>query len=211
MQTNGFRFISTLICLLMINSIMGCGKTQTQVSAKILKINGTVEIKRSMEKVFDAAKEKDTLNRGDLLKTGKGSSATLEIMNRGVVEIRADTAFELDPNPDLIQQTEGEAFYKINKTDNSFKIVTPQGITSVLGTRFMVKVLEESTVVGVEEGRVSFTTISGKERILKAKEQAVIDSRGFVGGITLFDLNSDSFNYIKIDGRWVPKEMNGQK
>ncbi|MGM0599267.1 MAG: FecR domain-containing protein [Candidatus Rifleibacteriota bacterium] len=200
-------FINFLIIFVIAIIVSGCGNASKEIAAKIIKINGSVEIKHASQNTFVEAREGKILTGGSILKTGDESFATLGIVDKGLVEIKENASFELVAGKDYVVQKAGTGIYKIDKNKEGFKVKSPQGVTCVLGTVYMLKVLEGATVLGVEEGKVSFATNDGEERILKAKEKAVIDSSGFVGEPTVFDLSSDSFNYLKINGKWVPKEV----
>ncbi|MBU1108598.1 MAG: FecR family protein [Candidatus Riflebacteria bacterium] len=184
----------------------GCGNKSSDLTAKIISITGKVELRQPATDKFIEAKQNDMLACGGILKTGDEASAQLEIIGKGIVELKSDTSFELEPGKDYVLQKAGAAIYKIEKNREGFKVKSPQGTTCVLGTRFLVKVLDTMTVVGVEEGSVSFTAGNGEVRTLKAKEKTIVDSNGFVGKTLAFDLSSDAFNYLQIDGKWVPKE-----
>lgn len=199
----GFAVLFLLIAAIY---VIGCGSKSTDLTARVIKVTGNVELRQPSEANFVAAKENDLLACGGILKTGDGAVAELEIIGKGTVEIKSDASFELEPGKDYVVQKAGAAVYKIDKDKDGFKVKSPQGVTCVLGTEFMVRVLEKLSVVGVVEGKVSFTTNKGEEKVLVAKEKLIADSQGFIGGIKLFDLSSDSFNYLKIDGKWVPRE-----
>lgn len=184
----------------------GCGNKSSDLTAKIVSITGKVELRQPLSDKFIEAKQNDILACGGILKTGDEAAAQLEIIGKGIVELKSDASFELESGKDYVLQKTGTAIYKIEKNKDGFKVKSPQGITCVLGTRFMVKILDAMTVVGVEEGSVSFTTANGEVRTLKAKEKTIVDSNGFVVETLAFDLNSDDFNYLQIDGKWVPKE-----
>lgn len=202
-RTIGFACLFLLITSIY---IIGCGGKSTDLTARVTKVTGKVELRQPSTDTFVAAKEDDLLACGGILKTGDGAAAALEIIGKGTVEIKSDASFELEPGKDYVVQKAGAAVYKIDKEKDGFKVKSPQGVTCVLGTEFMVRVLEKMSVVGVIEGKVSFTANKGEEKILAAGEKVIADSQGFIGGVSPFDLSSDSFNYLKIDGQWVPKE-----
>lgn len=195
-----------LFMLIMLISGIGCGNKSTDLTARIVKVTGNVELRQPSAETFVVAKEDDLLACGGILKTGDGAAATMEIIGKGTVEVKSDASFELESGKDYVVQKAGAAVYKIEKNKGGFKVKSPQGVTCVLGTEFMVRVLEKMSVVGVVEGKVSFTTNKGEEKLLNAQEKVIADAQGFIGEIKPFDFSSDSFNYLKIDGQWVPKE-----
>jgi hypothetical protein len=204
----GMRNFQVLVLVLVITvlAVSGCNNKAAETSAKVISLNGTVEIRQNAGTQFVAAKINDTLGLGGIVKTGEESLANLEIAGKGTVEIKSDGYFELEAGRDYVTQNSGMAIYKIEKTGEGFKIKAPQGIACVLGTTFMVRVIDNMTVVGVETGKVSVTSNNGETRVLEAKQKINVGNSGFSGEVMPFDINTDSFNYIKIDGRWVPKE-----
>lgn len=199
------RLVGLFLCFVAV-FFVGCGSKSPDLTAKILEITGKVELKQQPTGDFVVASKDDLLACGGALRTGDGASAKLEIVGKGTVDLKSDAYFELESGRDYALQKSGAAVYKIEKGKDGFKVKSPQGITCVLGTEFLVRVLEKMCIVGVEEGTVSFTTNGGEVRVMKAKEKVIADSKGFVGDKFGFDLKSDSFNYLQIDGKWVPKE-----
>ncbi len=205
MQLSNFRTL-VLILVITVLAVSGCNNQTAGTSAKVISLNGKVEIRQNAGTQFVAAKINDLLGLGGIVKTGEESMANLEIVGKGTVEVKADGYFELEAGRDYVTQNSGMAIYKIEKTGEGFKIKSPQGIACVLGTTFMVRVIDNMTVVGVETGKVSVTSNNGETRVLEAKQKINVGNSGFSGEVMPFDINTDSFNYIKIDGRWVPKE-----
>lgn len=199
----GSLFLVLLVTLVVIT---GCGSNTTDLSAKVMSVTGKAEIRPTAIASFADAKVNDILPCGGILKTGEESLVNLEITGKGVVDIKSDSMFELESGKDYVVQSAGMAVYKIDKNKEGFKVKSPQGVTCVLGTRFMVRVFDNTTVVGVEEGKVSFTSNKGETRILVAKQKITADNNGFSSEPTAFDMKTDSFNYIKLDGKWVPKQ-----
>lgn len=198
--------LGALFLFVIILALPGCNEKASDISARVVALSGVVEIKNAAADSFVAAKMNDNLGVGGILKTGEAAQASLEIIDRGVVELKSESSFELEPGKDYIVQKAGVAIYKIEKNKEGFKVKSPQAVTCVLGTRFMVRILDGMTVVGVEEGRVSVTTNKGETRIIEAGKKLTVEESGFRGEAASFDLNTDSFNYLQIDGKWVPKE-----
>lgn len=198
------RKLCTLFLVIFL--LTGCDNGDSNFSAKVLSVSGKVEIRPNTETAFADAKVNDILASGGLLKTGEASAANLEITGKGTMEIKEDCLFELKANKDYVVQNSGMAIYKIDKNPEGFKVKSPQGITCVLGTRFMVRILDNMTVVGVDQGKVSFTSNKGETRVIEAKKKLTATNDGFSGELEPFDIGSDSFHYQKIDNKWVPKK-----
>lgn len=197
-----------LIAVLMTSLVVfsGCGNDAGILTATVIATSGKVEIRQTATAAYKNAVVNDVVSIGGIVKIGEESFADLDISGQGTVELKSDSMFELEPGKDYVVQNAGMAIYKIEKNKGGFKVKSPQGVTCVLGTRFMVRILDNMTVVGVEEGKVSFTGNNGETRIVEAKQKIIADDKEIRLSPTPFDVVSDSFNYLKIDGKWVPKE-----
>lgn len=191
-----------VLILLVMPLLFGCGSQLPK--AQFIKVSGIVEMKQKEAEKFVQVKEKDVLLAGGGVRTLKEATADLIIANRGVLEIRPDSYFELPSSDVDIQQNSGSIIYRINENKNGYKINTPQGLTCVLGTVLLLTVNTDSTIVGVKEGRVSLTNKNGDIRFIEANERLTVNSNGSFSEKTAFDLTTDGFSYQKEDGKWLP-------
>lgn len=211
-RTEGDSFMSVqyrniaLICFFLVLAMtVGCGRDPASDSkATVLSVTGRVEVRASSTTSFTAARASDAFGNGGAIRTAEESLADLSINGRGIVKLRPDTYFELNVGNGNFAQNTGTAIYEIDKGDDVFRIKSPQCTTSVLGTRFMVKIIDNMTVVGVEEGRVEITANDGKSKIIEAKQQLSVADSGFVNEPVSFDMINDSLNYRKVNDSWVP-------
>jgi len=189
--------------LLSIPLLPGCENKQSM--AQFVKISGTVEARTTPSAKFAPAVQQSFLPAGGAVRTMPESGADLLLAeSKGIIEIKADTYFELPQSGSNVRQESGTIIYRINQDKGSFSIDTPHGLTGVLGTTFEVSVGSDSTTVGVKEGKVSLTNRQGESRIVQAKEKMGIDASGMFSEKTVFDLKSDGFKYIKQNEKWVP-------
>jgi ferric-dicitrate binding protein FerR (iron transport regulator) len=196
---------SVLIYLfLALVTLVGCeSDTASDIKATVLALTGKVEVRANSSSSFVVARVNDIFGDGGAIRTAKESLADFAIKGRGMVKLRPDTYFELNSGNSSVSQNTGTAIYEIDKGNDAFKIKSPQCFTCVLGTRFMVQVLDNMTVVGVEEGRVEVIANNGKSKTLEAKQKLSVADSGFIDEPVPFDMFDESFNYIKVNDSWV--------
>ncbi|HAE41097.1 MAG TPA: hypothetical protein DCG57_21055 [Candidatus Riflebacteria bacterium] len=204
MYSRKLRFPAIISVLLLSMLLMsGCEKQQTM--AQFVKISGTVEARTKPTDKFVPAAQQSFLPAGGAVRTMSESGADLLLAeSKGIIEIKADTYFELPQSGSNVRQESGTIIYRINQDKGGFTIDTPHGVTGVLGTTFEISVGSDSTTVGVKEGKVSLTNRQGESRIVQAKEKLGIDASGMFSEKTVFDLKTDGFKYIKQNEKWVP-------
>ncbi|EKD83003.1 MAG: hypothetical protein ACD_39C00946G0001 [uncultured bacterium] len=198
------RSLSVILALLSaIPFLAGCGSEPAM--AQFVKISGIVEARSKPADKFAPALQQGFLPSGGAVRTMPESSADLLLPeNRGIIEVKADTYFELPLSINNIRQESGTIIYRINQDKGGFTIDTPHGLTGVLGTIFELTVNSEATTVGVKEGKVSLTNKQGETRTVEANEKLGISASGIFTDKAPFDLKTDGFKYIKQDEKWVP-------
>jgi ferric-dicitrate binding protein FerR (iron transport regulator) len=79
-----------------------------------------------------------------------------------------------------IVELSGEAYFKVEKQNNPFKVKTAFGEVEVTGTEFNVKAYENETfLTTLESGSVVFTNKFGKQAIMEPGMQVLFDSQNF--------------------------------
>jgi len=79
-----------------------------------------------------------------------------------------------------IVELTGEAFFKVEKQNEPFKVKTKYGEVEVFGTEFNVKAYENETFfTTLESGSVVFTNVYGKQAKLEPGMQVVFDAENF--------------------------------
>ncbi len=200
-MVRAFSLISAL--LLSVVLLPGCENKQSM--AQFVKVSGKVEARTGPSEKFVAAVQQGLLPSGGAVRTMPESSADLLLIaSKGVIEIKPDTYFELPTSENDVRQESGTIIYRINQDKGGFSVVTPHGLTGVLGTVFELSVASDSTTVGVQEGKVSLTNRQGESRTVQANEKLVMDASGKFSEKTVFDLKTDSYKYIKQNEKWVP-------
>lgn len=164
-----------MVCLAAFTfACLGCGSQQQETVAKITAVSGDVKMRQNQESEYVAADRGMTINQGGFVKTGDQSSATLEIFNKGTVQIKSDVVFQLTKSSeaDVVQES-GVAIYNIGKDGRGFKAKTPQGVSCVLGTFFALVSNDSSFELWVKEGQVEFTTNLGQKHQAKEGQKLV--------------------------------------
>ena len=195
--------VTLSVLVLTVPFLTGCGSEPSQ--AQFVKISGTVEARAKSSDKFAPALQQSFLPTGGAVRTMPESSADLLLPdNKGIIEVKADTYFELPLSINNIRQESGTIIYRINQDKGGFTIDTPHGLTGVLGTTFELTVSSDTTTVGVKEGKVSLTNKQGETRTVQANEKLGVNVSGLFSEKTVFDLKTDGFKYIKQNEKWAP-------
>ncbi|MBF0408285.1 MAG: FecR domain-containing protein [Candidatus Riflebacteria bacterium] len=157
----------------------GCGSNSSSVSGAVVKEpKGDVQAKVSSDSTYKPIKENDILSSGGAVKTAENSTVKLLFAEKAEVYIKPESYFEIKSGENLGKQMGGTAVYRVNKQKDSIKIETPQGVTAVLGTVFLLDITSTSTTLIVEEGKVSFTNIDGLSTEVNPGEKLVAAAKG---------------------------------
>jgi hypothetical protein len=171
--------LCALLCALSIISGVGSGistsRAQEMVSAKVLSIQGQVEIQRQpanqpqFQKI--AFKIEDQLKAGDTIITGKNGRLVLGLSDGSQAVIAAKTTVvikDLSQSPrTLFNVIRGKTRVHIEKLGgqpNPYRVNTPTAVIAVRGTIFDVLVDEKETQVFLHEGQVAVTNLALPDR-----------------------------------------------
>jgi hypothetical protein len=160
-----------LLCLLLssifLSSLAGCSGSKAAVPAFISFIEGTVEIKKSSASDWVAAKVKNSLSEGDIVKSGANSKASITFFDGSVINLQSDTQIEIKqltsskPTGIRLKQEIGDTLSKVEKLTDSaskYEIETPVAVAGVRGSQMRVKVAQDGTTeVQNVEGKISVT------------------------------------------------------
>ncbi len=129
-----------------------CFAAETIREAKVMSASGDTLIKKAGDSSWAQAKVDMVVNQGDTVKTGKASSAILNLGGAGNVEVKENSELsvaQLIKDSDtgdkktLLDLAMGEVFIKAEKLrskEEKFEVKTPTSIVGVRGTKFSVKV-----------------------------------------------------------------------
>jgi hypothetical protein len=158
-------------------NLTGCGQ-QAGTAAILQEAKGVVQVRASSQAEFTPGKDGDSLLIGGAVKTAENATARLRFADAGEVLVKPESFFEIGSGQPLGKQSGGSAVYRVNKQKDDLKIETPQGVTAVLGTVFLLKIDPNGTIVVVEEGQVSFTNLDGQTALVNPGEQLTAAAKG---------------------------------
>lgn len=146
------------------------------IEAKVFSVSGTVEFKAPGSSYAPLVKGQ-TLAIGSIIRTGDDGTAivvttpgsAIKVGNSSNLKIN-DLAFaksgsDITQRKAVLTLTDGVVSALIDpKTPKvtDFKIQTPQGAAAARGTFYAVLVYQGKTYIGVKEGKVAATSLSGK-------------------------------------------------
>lgn len=113
---------------------------------------------------------------GECFATGKNTSLMLALLGPTYIKLNENTSLEVKDDR-TITLARGEAHFNVSKGLKRFRVHTPTGTITVVGTKFDVIASNASTVVTVLEGSVRLThgTFPNNFKLLEAGEQARMD------------------------------------
>jgi len=143
-------------------------------------MQGTIEIRRTQENVWQQAGMEVVLCAGDMIRARSQSRAALRLSNNSMLRLDQKTsitfpAVQEERGTSLLDLFEG-AIHIITRTPQPFKIRTPFVNASVEGTEFVVGLREDNTEVVVYEGKVSVSNELGS--LLLHDHEAAVTYKG---------------------------------
>jgi len=199
MSKSPFRLvlIGALVGLLVVGGFWGMGwffeyqKAQKLNQGEAILVTmtvGDVQIRKMGSDVWRPVAVEDVVEMGDTLRTGSDSACELQIVERGVYRLEANTEMlvaklvnqdgdTLTAKMHIDKGTMGLKPRKLKKGE-VFEVETSTAVAAVRGTVFMVSVTEEGdTKVAVTEGKVALTPKI--ESLEKARQEAKIDEKAY--------------------------------
>lgn len=143
-------------------------------------MQGTIEIRRTQENVWQQAGMEVVLCAGDMIRARSQSRAALRLSNNSMLRLDQKTsitfpAVQEERGTSLLDLFEG-AIHIITRTPQPFKIRTPFVNASVEGTEFVVGLREDNAEVVVYEGKVSVSNELGS--LLLHDHEAAVTYKG---------------------------------
>ncbi len=158
-----FIFI-LLIFLGSINKTYAAESCESPV-AQIVSIQGSIELRRVNETIWQQAAMNSTLCAGDMVRARSHSRAALRLSNESMLRLDQRTAItfpqsEENNKTSLLDLFSG-AIHIITRTPKPFKVRTPFLNAAVDGTEFFVGVDEDITSLVIYEGQVTASNDQG--------------------------------------------------
>ena len=116
---------------------------------------------------------------GGVLRTAAGQGAVMELAQGSSVRVGPDSRLELEEvESETVARLDGRAFFSVTDEDSrSFRVVTPEGEATVLGTRFEVR---------SEAGEFRVVVTDGSVRVASGEDEVELGegemSRSVAGG-----------------------------
>jgi tetratricopeptide (TPR) repeat protein len=125
--------------------------------AKVVSVQGTVEVKKVGEALWQPVKLNDTYCPGDEIQTGESSRANLALINEAVLRLNQNTSMALGEfkgkQTSLVDLFKGAAHF-FSRSPRSLEVNTPSAKVGVRGTEFFIEVKEGQTFVSIFQGEV---------------------------------------------------------
>jgi tetratricopeptide (TPR) repeat protein len=133
-------------------------------AAKVVSVQGSVQVERGGEAAQGTVRYKDTLCPGDTIRVAARSRADLLLPNETLLRLDQHTTVKFTrPEKErvsLIDLVLGAAYF-LSRTPRRFNVQTPFVNAGVEGTEFFAGVDRERTLLTVFEGRVTATNMEG--------------------------------------------------
>ncbi|OGK05825.1 MAG: hypothetical protein A2W80_00655 [Candidatus Riflebacteria bacterium GWC2_50_8] len=122
----------------------------------------------------------DQLLGGDAIRTGDDASAELAFADGSKVLLGPGAWFKVNDEKQIGEHLRGRAVFEIEKQtgSGSVEILTPQGVTAVLGTKFVQEIGENAGFIAVTEGIVEFRSNRQERQLLRPGHLLCFDSSG---------------------------------
>ena len=148
--------------------------------ARVVSMQGIIEIRRTQENVWQQAGMEVVLCAGDMIRARSQSRAALRLSNNSMLRLDQKTSITFP----AVQEKRGTsllylfecAIHIITRTPQPFKIRTPFVNASVEGTEFVVGLREDNAEVVVYEGKVSVSNELGS--LLLHDHEAAVTYKG---------------------------------
>ncbi|MGB6376301.1 MAG: FecR family protein, partial [Syntrophobacteria bacterium] len=135
------NFFRLLICLSFVIVVLYPGAASAerceQWVAKVVSVQGTVEVKKVGEARWQPVELNDTYCPGDEIRAGENSRANLALINEAVLRLNQNTSMTLgefkEEQTSLVDLFKGAAHF-FSRKPRSLEVQTPFAIAGVRGT-----------------------------------------------------------------------------
>ena len=129
------------------------------VVGRLVTVEGQVQVQRTGAGSWLAAKLNDHLCKGDTVRAGERSRASVALVNQAVLRIDQNSAMRLDNISGVTEERSAlsllkGAFQSFSRKPRGFEVSTPYLNGSIEGTEFVFRVTEDESILTVFEGVV---------------------------------------------------------
>jgi len=174
-------FLSLLICTSIVIALYPCvslAETCEKWVAKVVSVQGSVEVRRVGETQWQPVKLNETYCPGDLIRVQKKSRADIALINQPVLRLDQDTTITLggvkEDRTSIVELVKGAAHF-FSRVARNLEVRTAFVNGGVEGTEFFIRVEEDKTLLSIFEGKVlasneegSLTLTSGQSAVAEA-------------------------------------------
>ena len=139
----------------------------------ILRITGTPLLKRDHGSTPQPLATYPSIQSGDEITTETGARVLLDLLDHTTVRLDEQSAVQV-VSDDAIRLVRGALYIESpeqSQASRSLKLLTTFGTVRHVGTRFEVRIVDNSLRVRVRDGTVSFKISSGTQRLMKTGEE----------------------------------------
>ena len=158
--------ISMLAGLLFSNT--ASAETRKDWMAKVVSVQGNVQIKKKDETQWKTVRLNDTYSQGDMIRVRERSRAAFLLSNETIIRLDQNTTITLTgiekKQTSLLDILIGSVHF-ISRVTRALKVTTPFVNGNVEGTEFLVNVGIDKTIITVFEGQVLATNNAGDLRL----------------------------------------------
>ena len=181
LYSDGVSFIRCSLFLLLISvPASGMANTCTETVAKLVSIQGVVEVRAKSNNVWEKIVAQKNFCAGDMVRTAANSRAALYLNNNTILRLNERSAVTFtglsQQGRSWLDLEQGVAHF-ISRIKQRFEVVTPYVNAAVDGTEFVVEVAASFSEVTVLEGRVNVSN-DGGEISLTNGQSVVADAGG---------------------------------
>jgi len=156
-----FKFLKILLCFSFVIALLypcaASAERCAQWVAKVVSVQGTVEVKKVGEALWEPVKLNDTYCPGDEVRAGANSRANLALINEAVLRLNQNTSMTLgefkEEKTSLVDLFKGAAHF-FSRKPRSLEVNTPYAIAGVRGTEFFIEVDDNQTFLSIFQGEV---------------------------------------------------------
>ena len=186
------RICSCLLRLIICTSFLtvllyphaSAAKKCEQWVAKVVSVQGSVEVRRVGETQWQPVKLNDTYCPGDKIRVQERSRADVALVNQPVLRLDQNTTITLggvkEERTSVVELVKGAAHF-FSRVRRNLEVITAFVNAGVEGTEFFIRVEEDQTFISIFEGKVlasneagRLTLTSGQSAVAEAGKAPVL-------------------------------------